>query len=79
MFALYMIYRYRRLKSMSPHDRQSVQKRVFMVSGKAAPGYITAKRIIRLINGIADVVNNDPDIGDLMKVVFLPNYRVSSA
>lgn len=79
MFAFYMIHRYLRLKSMSHEERQNAVKRVFMVGGKAAPGYITAKKIIKLINCIGDVVNNDPDIGDIMKVIFLPNYSVSTA
>ena len=64
---------------MAPEARRHVVKRVFMVGGKAAPGYITAKKIIKLITSIGDVVNNDPEIGDLMKVVFLPNYNVSNA
>jgi glycogen phosphorylase len=79
LFALYMIHRYITLKEMPYDKRINVVKRVFMVGGKAAPGYIAAKKIIKLISSIGDLVNNDPDIGDLMKVVFLPNYNVSNA
>ena len=50
-----------------------------MVGGKAAPGYPTAKKIIKLINSIADIVNNDPLIGDRLKIVYINNYRVSTA
>ena len=52
--------------------------RCVLIGGKAAPGYAMAKRIIKLINNVADVVNNDPDVDGRMKMAFLPNYRVTS-
>ncbi|CAF5095796.1 unnamed protein product, partial [Rotaria magnacalcarata] len=50
-----------------------------MIGGKAAPGYHMAKKIIKLVNSVGNIVNNDPVIGDRLKVVFLENYRVTMA
>jgi starch phosphorylase len=53
--------------------------RTFLVAGKAAPGYFLAKRIIRLINGVADAVNANARVNGWMRVAFVPDYRVSVA
>jgi glycogen phosphorylase len=67
---------YNRIKD---HGASAFAPRTVIFSGKAAPGYYMAKQIIRLINGVADVVNHDPAVGDALKVVFLADYRVSLA
>ena len=56
-----------------------VSPRVVMIGGKAAPGYHNAKAIIKLITAVSYKVNNDSQVGDLLKVIFLPNYNVSFA
>jgi starch phosphorylase len=53
--------------------------RTYIFAGKAAPGYWAAKQTIKLINNVGHVVNNDPKVKGLMKVVFIPDYRVSIA
>ena len=80
MNVFYIIYRYLAIKDTPAGERQNrFVPRVVMIGGKAAPGYVAAKAVIKLINNVANKVNNDPDIGDLLKVVFLPNYCVSAA
>jgi starch phosphorylase len=76
MLALYIIVLYNRVKS-NPNLR--IAPRTFLIGGKAAPGYALAKLIIKLINQISETINGDRRIDGLIKVVFLPNYRVSLA
>jgi starch phosphorylase len=64
---------------MSPQQRTKTVPRVTIFGGKAAPGYHTAKLIIKFINQIGSIINNDPDINNYFKVVFIPNYNVSNA
>jgi len=80
MNILYIIHRFFEIKA-TPADQRASKfvPRVCMIGGKAAPGYANAKAIIKLINNVADRINHDKDIGDLLKVVFLPNYNVSNA
>lgn len=73
---LHIITLYNRMRETP--DKPFVPRTV-LIGGKAAPGYFTAKKIIKLINSVADIVNNDPIIGDRLKVIFLENYRVSYA
>ncbi|CAG9998018.1 unnamed protein product [Clonostachys byssicola] len=74
-----VIHRYLTLKAMTPAERKKQLPRVSIFGGKAAPGYWMAKQIIHLINAVGSVVNNDEDIGDLLKVLFLEDYNVSKA
>ena len=76
MNVLHVITRYHRIKA--DPDAQWVP-RVTIFAGKAASAYYMAKHIIHLINDVAQIVNNDPVIGDKLKVVFIPNYSVSLA
>lgn len=73
---LHVITLYNRIR-LGNHD--NITPRTVIFAGKAAPGYDMAKRIIHLINSVANIINSDPQVGDLLKVVFIPNYDVSNA
>jgi len=72
---LHVIHLYDRIKR---GDTDNWTNRCVLIGGKAAPGYYMAKQIIKLVNNVADVVNHDAEVGDKLKVVFFPNYRVSA-
>jgi starch phosphorylase len=73
---LHILALYLRLKRDPKAD---IPPRTFIFAGKAAPSYFMAKLIIKLVNAIADVVNNDPAVGDRLRVVFVPDFSVKSA
>ena len=73
---LHVVTLYNRIRSGKTAD---IVPRTIVFAGKAAPGYATAKLIIKLINDVADIVNHDPAVGHLLKVAFIPNYDVSTA
>lgn len=71
---LHVIHLYSRIKN---NDADNWTNRCVLIGGKAAPGYHLAKLIIKLVNNIAEVINNDPQIGNKLKLAFIPNYNVS--
>merc|ERR1711911_345348 len=73
---LHIITLYNRIKA---NPAATIVPRTIMIGGKAAPGYHMAKKIIKLICAVGRVVNNDPIVGDKLKVIYLENYRVTLA
>jgi starch phosphorylase len=73
---LHAISLYIRIKE---YNDKTIIPRTVLISGKAAPSYFMAKLVIKLINSVADVVNSDPEVNDLLKIIFLKNYSVSLA
>jgi len=72
---LHAIHLYDRIKR---GDTKNWTDRCILIAGKAAPGYAMAKKTIKLIHSVGNVINNDPVVGDKLKLIFLPNYRVSA-
>ncbi|KAG8974355.1 Non-essential glycogen phosphorylase [Tulasnella sp. 425] len=79
MNILGVIHRYLTIKALSVEERKKVVPRVVLFGGKAAPGYYMAKLVIRLINNVAKVINTDPEVQDVLTVLFVPDYSVSLA
>ena len=75
MNILHVIYLYKELKKDPKNYKK--EKRVFIFAAKAASSYVFAKKVIKLINNVAKVINNDEEVKDKIKVIFLPNYNVS--
>ena len=73
---LHIITVYNRIKK---DPKQEIVPRTFIFGGKAAPGYFMAKLMIKLINSVADLVNNDPEVAGRLKVVFFPDFNVKNA
>ena len=76
MNILHVMYLYNEIKA---HPEMDFYPRTFIFGAKAAAGYRRAKLTIKLINSVADVINNDASINGKLKVVFIENYRVSNA
>ncbi|XP_058730583.1 alpha-1,4 glucan phosphorylase L-2 isozyme, chloroplastic/amyloplastic-like isoform X1 [Vicia villosa] len=75
-----IVYRYKKMKELSTEERKQLYvPRVCVFGGKAFATYVQAKRIVKFITDVGATVNNDPEIGDLLKVVFVPDYNVSVA
>ena len=72
---LHVIHLYDRIKR---GDAAGWVPRCVLIGGKAAPGYYMAKQIVKLVSNVAEVINRDPQVGNRLKVVFFPNYRVSA-
>ena len=72
---LHVIHLYNQIKL---GNTENWTNRCVVIGGKAAPGYVLAKSIIKLISNVAEIVNSDPDVGDKLKLVFFPNYGVTA-
>lgn len=80
MNILGIVYRYKKMKEMIRKERnEKYAPRVCIFGGKAFATYVQAKRIVKLITDVGATINNDPEIGDLLKVIFVPDYNVSVA